>query len=266
HYGATNGAAPRHGRLSQSPATAASEKAISVVSLTTPAAAAAAAAATAASGLHQAELVSANTAASGVPVAESEIHASAGARTSSLGSAAPQPLHPSAQSYESASSYAAGMQSQSKAAEMHIPAIYARNDTDIAGRRDSDIAAGFARAMPQPPLSLTPATPSQHYASAPTNAHKRDQPLSSPIHEISAERPFNDPSMTVPVASPPVFNHAQLDSRLYAVRSPGRPWSPSSASSKPLPFSDGASRPKLPPLSEIFGKDYQSVRSPGGLH
>ncbi|KAJ2855361.1 hypothetical protein FB639_006238, partial [Coemansia asiatica] len=189
---------------------------------------------------------------------ESEIHAGAGLHTSSVGSAAPQPLHPPAQSYESASSYAAKMQSQSKAAEMHVPAIYARRDTDIAARF-SDIPAGFARAMPQPPMSLTPATPAQPFA------HSRDQPLSSPGHKVS-ERSFNDPPMTVPVSSAPVFKHVvQHESRLYAVRSPDQPWSPPSVSSKPLPFSNGASRPKLPPLSEIFGKDYQSVRSPGGL-
>ncbi|KAJ2840815.1 hypothetical protein J3B02_006166 [Coemansia erecta] len=243
HYGAAaNGPAPQHSHMSQSPATAAmaSEKAVSVVSLTTSAAAAAAAAANTASG------------------AESEIHAGAGLHTSSVGSAAPQPLHPPAQSYESASSYAAKMQSQSKAAEMHVPAIYARRDTDIAARF-SDIPAGFARAMPQPPMSLTPATPAQPFA------HSRDQPLSSPGHKVS-ERSFNDPPMTVPVSSAPVFKHVvQHESRLYAVRSPDQPWSPPSVSSKPLPFSNGASRPKLPPLSEIFGKDYQSVRSPGGL-
>ncbi|KAJ2603166.1 hypothetical protein GGF39_000304 [Coemansia sp. RSA 1721] len=221
------------------PATAASEKTVSVVSLTAPAAAAA----TAASGMRQAELASR---------AEFEIHA--GARTS-LGSAAPQPLHPSAQSYESASSYASAMQSQSTAAETHIPAIYARRDADTAVQD----AAGFARANPQPP-ALTPATPVKLFV----DPRAPSQPLPEPAHKF-APRPLHDPPMTVPVVSPPVFVHAQHDSRLYSVRSADRPWSPTSASAKPLPFSDGASRPKLPPLSEVFGKDYQSVRSPGGL-
>ncbi|KAJ2794808.1 hypothetical protein H4R21_005354, partial [Coemansia helicoidea] len=38
------------------------------------------------------------------------------------------------------------------------------------------------------------------------------------------------------------------------------------AAAQPLPFSDGGSRPQLPPLSEVFGKDYQLLMSPSGRH
>ncbi|KAJ2162202.1 hypothetical protein GGF46_000819 [Coemansia sp. RSA 552] len=36
----------------------------------------------------------------------------------------------------------------------------------------------------------------------------------------------------------------------------------SDPAARPLPFSDGLSRPRLPPLSEVLGKDYQLILSP----
>ncbi|KAJ2726049.1 hypothetical protein GGI07_000832 [Coemansia sp. Benny D115] len=111
-------------------------------------------------------------------MAESEIVGGGIPTSASLGSAvAPQRMHQSARSYDSASPYAPGMQPQGTTAAMHSPAIYARKMADIG------------------PASIMP--------------------------------------------------------------------SAKDAAARPLPFSDGGnSRPRLPPLSEVFGKDFRSMRSP----
>ncbi|KAJ2501687.1 hypothetical protein GGH96_001760 [Coemansia sp. RSA 1972] len=171
----------------------------------------------------------------------------------SPGSTAPQHMHPSAQPYTSAYAYAQDMHASTDASR-HTPAIYARRETDVTSSRSSsssNVDAGRRLSQHTPPL--LPMDP---------------PPLSSPV-PLHAEytRAAADQAMTAPIPSTAAFSSHKLSSdsaheyRPYAVSS-AKYVEPASAPA--LPFSEGGSRPRLPPLSEVLGKDYQLILSPNG--
>ncbi|KAJ2710551.1 hypothetical protein H4R19_003692 [Coemansia spiralis] len=149
--------------------------------------------------------------------------------------AAPQPMHPPAQPYNSASAYAPGVQPASTDVSAHVPAIYADTELDMASSRDTSTTASSPAADARPALS-SPVQPSRTAAHA-SLAKTAPIPSSASFHT----RP------------------AQYIRHQHAPRPTG---DPAREPSQPLPFSDGASRPQLPPLSEVFGKDYQLLMSP----
>ncbi|KAJ1833749.1 hypothetical protein LPJ63_002508 [Coemansia sp. RSA 2711] len=170
------------------------------------------------------------------------------------GSTVPQHMQPSAQSYTSASAYAPHMQPASTDAAAHTPAIYARKEPDVASSRSSSSSAG---AMPgaRRPSRLSPCAADAMALSSPVQPH--------------AAAAAADQAMTAPIPSAAAFSaHARAaadrphEFRPYTV---GRPdYAEPVSAPPPLPFSDGASRPRLPPLSEVLGKDYQQILAPNG--
>ncbi|KAJ2800273.1 hypothetical protein H4R20_004123 [Coemansia guatemalensis] len=210
------------------------------------------------------------------PLAGPEIAANAPARQPAInppqGSTAPQHMHASAQSY------ARGMQPGRHDAPAHTSAIYARPMGDAASSRSSssgcgnpgaaDCAGGFSQ--------LTP--PALHAA----DAHV----LSSPVQQNAGYAPATELPRTAPIPSssaftargggtrPPGLQHQHPhagDASEYGDLHGHRSYAPPTAdstvsshpSSQPLPFSDGLSRPRLPPLSEVLGKDYQLILPSG---
>ncbi|KAJ2850762.1 hypothetical protein IWW36_001657 [Coemansia brasiliensis] len=159
--------------------------------------------------------------------------------------AAPQHMHASAQSYTSASAHAHDMQLPSADALRNTPAIYARREADAASSRSttvSSIGAGCAR------------RPSQH--TSPLQHPKDMLALSSPVQHPASHLPPapGDQAMTAPIPSSSSFARPSRDYKPDCVEP---------VSAQPLPFSDGKSRPRLPPLTEVLGKDYQQIMSPG---
>ncbi|KAJ2452853.1 hypothetical protein EV183_002662 [Coemansia sp. RSA 2336] len=162
-----------------------------------------------------------------------------------LGSTAPQHMHASAQSYTSASAHAHDMQLPSTDALRNTPAIYARRETDAASSRSttaSSVGAGCTR---------------QH--TSPLQHPKDTLALSSPVPHSAAHLPPApaEQAMTAPIPSSSSFARPSLEHR------PDKPGCAEPVSAQPLPFSDGKSRPRLPPLTEVLGKDYQQIMSPG---
>ncbi|KAJ1896335.1 hypothetical protein LPJ66_004052 [Kickxella alabastrina] len=202
---------------------------------------------------------------------------------SSLGSPAPQRMHSSAQSRDSASNYAPDMQPQSTNASMHLSAIYTKGKADITNR-SVESSNGVRFAHPQP---STPADLSDHRQVQPMCV-KDDSTLSLPMQRSENSRAAVETPMSVPIPSTAAFPPSRLhyidkqqqhyrgqyqqSSIRYSLPEPEphivqrqeHVCSPQ-ISPKPAPFGSGDSRPRLPPLSEVFGRDYQFMRSPDNL-
>ncbi|KAJ1731604.1 hypothetical protein LPJ61_002457 [Coemansia biformis] len=201
------------------------------------------------------------------------------------GSTAPQLMHPSAQSYTSASAYAQDVQPASTDASTHAPAIYADPGMDIVSSRSTSITASTTASSPGAGSAAEDGAFGQHVLHTPGPDNLA---LSSPVQPSRGGCPTAaELSMTAPIPSSSAFSGQQQQQQhrphrpqLLASEEAGRggaadpaPYGlaaaadrakPSRASPRPLPFSDGVSRPQLPPLSEVFGKDYQLLLSPGG--
>ncbi|KAJ1742795.1 hypothetical protein LPJ68_001585 [Coemansia sp. RSA 1086] len=163
------------------------------------------------------------------------------------GSTAPQHMHASAQSYTSASAHAHDMQLPSTDALRNTPAIYARRETDAASSRSTTASStGCAR------------RPSQH--TSPLQHPKDMLALSSPVPHPAAHLPpaSAEQAMTAPIPSSSSFARPS-----HEHKPDYKPDCAEPVSAQPLPFSDGKSRPRLPPLTEVLGKDYQQIMSPG---
>ncbi|KAJ2346741.1 hypothetical protein GGF43_004919 [Coemansia sp. RSA 2618] len=197
-----------------------------------------------------------------VPPAGSELQRAPGQQSAinPPGSTAPQHMHASAQSYTSASANAHDMQLASTDASRHTPAIYARRETDVASSRSSSSSGGCGIAGAGRRLSQQ--TPPLHSALDAAG-------LSSPMQPHSDyPRAGAEQAMTAPIPSTAAFPLQKHPSdhpheyRPYALARAEHA-EPATAPAQPLPFSDGVSRPRLPPLSEVLGKDYQLILSPG---
>ncbi|KAJ1799090.1 hypothetical protein LPJ59_002065 [Coemansia sp. RSA 2399] len=229
-------------------------------------------------------------------------HASmdASAGTPSLGSPAPQQhMRVSGQPYIAAASpYAAEMQAPSASAGTHSLAIYAQKKSDTAIHRDNDHSVTMANSAAR---TIAAATECGDYSASTTSSSNTNSRmvLSSPPQPTGTVQSTSMPGgystslgtpMTVPISSTASFAHPAHNPRhynhlennngyasadkgpahcsphelhSYAAHAAGASVSPT-ALSKPLPFtSNGTSRPQLPPLSEVLGKDYRLVMSPG---
>ncbi|KAJ2475194.1 hypothetical protein EV174_005365 [Coemansia sp. RSA 2320] len=153
-----------------------------------------------------------------------------------LRSTPPQHMRQSAQFHASASPYAPEMRPSAAVAPSHPPAIYAsaKADTppaDASGFQTQPTAAPDARQQ----LHLHPQSPS-----------------SPPLKQLHSSE----------------YDRQHLRSREQPAPYDANPYVPPrhaperALSAGTLPFSDGVARPRLPPLSEILGKDYQLVLSP----
>ncbi|KAJ2664863.1 hypothetical protein IWW48_000477 [Coemansia sp. RSA 1200] len=235
-------------------------------------------------------------------VAAVSVSATAAAATPLLGSPAPQQrMRVLAQQYASAASpYASGMQPSITGAGAHSLAIYARRKADTTAHADNgsnSTMAGSASSMID-----AVATSGASYSTDSRNDDSRmvlsspPQPSSTTQNGILATTtgPGYSSSlatpMSVPIASTasfakPAYNsqHSSHHTSNAGYVSPGNgstgrsprepgshhahipagaPVSPTMIS-KPLPFtSNGTLRPRLPPLSEVLGKDYRMVMSP----
>ncbi|KAJ2615796.1 hypothetical protein H4S08_001066 [Coemansia sp. RSA 1365] len=217
------------------------------------------------------------------PLAGPEIAANTPTQQSAIktpqGSTAPQHMHASAQSH------ARGMQLTCHDAPTHTPAIYARPVGDADSSRSSSSVCGnlgttdsSGRFSQLTPPALHPADP---------------RVLSSPVQQNAGYAPSTELPRTAPIPSSSAFAVQAChpaDCRGGA-RLPGQQFQhlhagnaseysdshgphlyvlpatdsvgPSHSPSQPLPFSDGLSRPRLPPLSEVLGKDYQLIMPSG---
>ncbi|KAJ1666836.1 hypothetical protein IW140_002509 [Coemansia sp. RSA 1813] len=217
--------------------------------------------------------------------------------TPSLGSPTTpqQPMRVSAQPYVSAASpYAAEMHPASAGAETHSLAIYAQKKADMTthcnnstkttmvGSASSTIIAAAAErgdfnagshnsdsrmVLSSPPQPTT--NTAQNGAAANINMPGCSTALITPMSvPISSTASF-----AYPAHNPPHYNHLEnnkgaahcspRESRSFTAQATVASVSPI-AMSRPLPFtSNGTSRPQLPPLSEVLGKDYRQMMSPG---
>ncbi|KAJ2548301.1 hypothetical protein EV175_004880 [Coemansia sp. RSA 1933] len=223
------------------------------------------------------------------------------ADTPSLGSPAPQQhMRVSGQPYISvAAPYAAEMQSPSAGAGTHSSlAIYAQNKSDTPIRRNNDtnvtmltpassaaIAAApkhadYSRAgrmvLSSPPQP-TSAAQNGSAASKPTPGYPTSLGTTPMTVPISSTASFARPAQSTQHYNHPLENnsgYASIDnraahcspreSRSYTTHAAAAASLSPTPLSKPLPFtSNGASRPQLPPLSEVLGKDYRLMMPPG---
>ncbi|KAJ2756512.1 hypothetical protein GGI19_000786 [Coemansia pectinata] len=107
-----------------------------------------------------------------------------------------------------------------------------------------------------PPQSQPPLSTSAGIASAPDSAFGQDVPPS-----VSSVMQHHPPTSSNWPSEVPV-RHSSGDVDRHAPRhAPER-----AMTTCMLPFSDGVARPRLPPLSEILGKEYQIALSPNGAH
>ncbi|KAJ2515290.1 hypothetical protein H4217_005266 [Coemansia sp. RSA 1939] len=228
--------------------------------------------------------------------------ASATAATPLLGSPAPQQRkRVLAQQYVSAASpYASEMQPPIAGAGAHSLAMYARRKADTAAHADNgsnSTMAGSASSMidavatsgasystdsrngdsrmvlSSPPQ---PSTTTQNGTLATTTGHGYSSSLVTPMSvPIASAASFAKPAYNSQHPSHHTSNVGYVSpGNASTGRSPrelsshhahipaGAPVSPTMIS-KPLPFtSNGTLRPRLPPLSEVLGKDYRMVMSP----
>ncbi|KAJ2083202.1 hypothetical protein H4R24_001032 [Coemansia sp. RSA 988] len=220
------------------------------------------------------------------PLAGPEMAANTPSQQSAIkppqGSTAPQHMHASAQSY------ARSMQLACHDAPMHTSAIYARPAGDAASSRSSSSGCGNPGAADCAGRFNQFTPPALHAA----DAHV----LSSPVQQNGGYAPATELPRTAPIPSSSAFasyarhtsdcrdsggtrqpdlqaQHPHAgDASEYREQYGHRSYAPSLAAdsaasshppSQPLPFSDGLSRPRLPPLSEVLGKDYQLILPSG---
>ncbi|KAJ2051671.1 hypothetical protein GGI08_005210 [Coemansia sp. S2] len=163
----------------------------------------------------------------------------------------PQHMQQSAQSYSSASPYAMDMlpsKGISTVAEAQPSAIYARRKADTPPTVDCSSGSGFQ----------TQPVPADQYL---LHQSRQPQPQSPRLVQSSLATPASyEPCHTQHRKQHQ--QHSSTDANHHTPRhAPER-----AMTTCMLPFSDGVARPRLPPLSEILGKEYQIALSPNSAH
>ncbi|KAJ2061624.1 hypothetical protein GGI17_002997 [Coemansia sp. S146] len=165
-----------------------------------------------------------------------------------LRSTPPQHMQQPAQSYSSASPYAVDMlpsKGISAVAVAQPPAIYARRKADTPPTADCSSTSGFQ----------TQPVPADQYL----------------LHQSRIPQPQSPRLAQSSLATPGSYDLCHTEHRKQHSSGDIDRHAPRHAPERVmttcmLPFSDGVARPRLPPLSEILGKEYQIALSPNGAH
>ncbi|KAJ2826808.1 hypothetical protein FBU31_003343 [Coemansia sp. 'formosensis'] len=162
-----------------------------------------------------------------------------------LRSTPPQHMQQSALSYSSAMDMLPS-KGISAVAVAQPPAIYARGKADTPPAADCS-NNGFQ----------TQPNPVDQYL-----LHRNRLPP-----PLSPRLVYGDGKVQSPLAAPAGYDLCHTEHREQRFLSDVNRHAPARAMTTcMLPFSDGVARPRLPPLSEVLGKDYQIALSPTGAH
>ncbi|KAJ2493072.1 hypothetical protein IWW37_000899 [Coemansia sp. RSA 2050] len=189
-----------------------------------------------------------------------------------LRSTPPQHMQQPAQSHSCAPPYAMDMPPSkgiSAVALAQPPAIYARRKADTPPTADCSNNSGSGSGFQTQPA---PADQHQHQHQHQHLLHRNRLPLLQ-----SPRLVYDSGQAQSPLTSPMSYDLCHTEHRKqHQLHSLGDIdcHAPRHASSERamttacvLPFSDGVARPRLPPLSEILGNDYQMIAlSPNGAH